>query len=691
MYGLFDPTPLSVPGLVDPTPLSVPGLVDPTPLSSPDPFYPTPLSVPDLFDPTPLSVPGLFDPTPLSVPGLFDPTPLSVPDLFDPTPLSVPGLFDPTPLSVPDLFDPTPLSSPDLVDPTPLSVPASKETTEKSQAEGEVKVEEEESQNCTDDVKPKKKEDAEPEKKENAEPKEEKADAIPSTEDKSTEGVKDGEDMERKPIPLRKRPGKEEEEKEEKIHAALDKLAGEEKPSGGWGWGGWGSLFGSSLMSTASAVGQSFVSVVEDVESSIGSGLTNVVHGVESSLGIPTPEEMSKEEAETAKDDKSKEEKGKFIKVHTFMRTEEKGEPEKTEESKEEKEGAEGEASPQQTSGGGLWGALGVSMVANVVQNTTKKVVSGTLDSLEYVGKKTMDVLAEGDPGYKKTKHIIEVAGQKSHLSQVLREAKEEAEKRAKEAEEEEAHRKANFGIMFDEFQGLAHLEALEMLSNQSEGKVQAVLSALTGEEQEELKAELIRVKEAFKLEDVVEEETEGQEVQEFAKTVTELLFELHIGMTPDKLNKAQTDALEYLTQCEKDLEEEETKDPQDLHTAAIQMLAELTAKSIHQFLKAAELILMQKDPEKTPLERAQTLTKLTSALCEEVSVLSNKYCVCLNKAASKAEKPDDFSHLITNVYLEASNSASYIQDAFQLLLPIIQESCIQTKNLALSAFQKHL
>ncbi|XP_019625168.1 PREDICTED: protein FAM114A2-like isoform X2 [Branchiostoma belcheri] len=579
---------------------------------------------------------------------------------------------------------------------------ASKETTEKSQAEGGVKAENEESQNSTDEAEPKKKEDAEPEKEENAEPKEEKVDAVPSTDDKSTkdsgdtepkasatttdedskdevrkedaegeedsveEPPKDGEDMERKPIPLRKRPGKEEEEKEEKIHAALDKLAGEEKPSGGWGWGGWGSSFGSSLMSTASAV---------------GSGLTNVVHGVESSLGIPTPEEMSKEEAETAKDDKSKEDKG----------PEEKGESEKTEEAKEEKEGAGGEASPQQASGGGLWGALGVSMVANVVQNTTKKVVSGTLDSLEYVGKKTMDVLAEGDPGYKKTKHIIEVAGQKSHLSQVLREAKEEAEKRAKEAEEEEAHRKANFGIMFDEFQGLAHLEALEMLSNQSEGKVQAVLSALTGEEQEELKAELIRVKEAFKLEDVVEEETEGQEVQEFAKTVTELLFELHIGMTPDKLNKAQTDALEYLTQCEEDLEEEETKDPQDLHTAAIQMLAELTAKSIHQFLKAAELILMQKDPEKTPLERAQTLTKLTSALCEEVSVLSNKYCVCLNKAASKTEKPDDFSHLITNVYLEASNSASYIQDAFQLLLPIIQESCIQTKNLALSAFQKHL
>jgi len=37
-----------------------------------------------------------------------------------------------------------------------------------------------------------------------------------------------------------------------------------------------------------------------------------VVHGVESSLGIPPPEEMSKDEAEIIKEDKSKEEKGKF-------------------------------------------------------------------------------------------------------------------------------------------------------------------------------------------------------------------------------------------------------------------------------------------------------------------------------------------------------------------------------------------
>jgi len=50
----------------------------------------------------------------------------------------------------------------------------------------------------------------------------------------------------------------------------------------------------------------------------------------------------------------------------------EKGESEETKEEKEE--GAEGEASPQQASGGGLWGALGVSMVANVVQNTVSGI-----------------------------------------------------------------------------------------------------------------------------------------------------------------------------------------------------------------------------------------------------------------------------------------------------------------------------
>lgn len=37
-----------------------------------------------------------------------------------------------------------------------------------------------------------------------------------------------------------------------------------------------------------------------------------------------------------------------------------------------------------------------------------KSVISGSLDALEFIGKKTMTVLAESDPGFKKTKTLMQ-------------------------------------------------------------------------------------------------------------------------------------------------------------------------------------------------------------------------------------------------------------------------------------------
>ena len=37
----------------------------------------------------------------------------------------------------------------------------------------------------------------------------------------------------------------------------------------------------------------------------------------------------------------------------------------------------------------------------------SKTVLTGGLDALEFLGKKTMDVIAEGDPGFRKTKGLM--------------------------------------------------------------------------------------------------------------------------------------------------------------------------------------------------------------------------------------------------------------------------------------------
>merc|ERR1719419_1469896 len=109
-----------------------------------------------------------------------------------------------------------------------------------------------------------------------------------------------------------------------------------------------------------------------------------------------------------------------------------------------------------------------LSSLTSVVQSTSKTVITGGLDALEFIGKKTMDVIAEGDPGFKKTKGLMI---RNSTLSQVLREAKEREELQTAEKESPDSEKKpvAHYGMLFDEYQGLSHLEALEILSRESE------------------------------------------------------------------------------------------------------------------------------------------------------------------------------------------------------------------------------
>ena len=54
----------------------------------------------------------------------------------------------------------------------------------------------------------------------------------------------------------------------------------------------------------------------------------------------------------------------------------------------------------------------------------------------------------------------------------VLREAKEREQHQTAREVSSDTEKKAHYGMLFDEFQGLAHLEALEILSRESESKV---------------------------------------------------------------------------------------------------------------------------------------------------------------------------------------------------------------------------
>ncbi|XP_053528397.1 protein NOXP20 isoform X2 [Artibeus jamaicensis] len=335
-----------------------------------------------------------------------------------------------------------------------------------------------------------------------------------------------------------------------------------------------------------------------------------------------------------------------------------------------------------------------------------KSVLTGGLDALEFIGKKTMTVLAESDPGFRRTKTLME---RTASLSQMLREAKEKEKQRL--AQQLPAGRTAHYGMLFDEYQGLSHLEALEILSNESESKVQSFLASFDGEKLELLKNDLISIKDIFAAKEMEKEENQEEQGSEekggeFASMLTELLFELHVAATPDKLNKAMkkardwveddqpivpvgvTDEAEEKTKegeegekpenPEEDKKEERrTKTVEDVYMLSIESLAEVTARCIEQLHKVAELILHGQEEEKPAQDQAKVLIKLTTAMCNEVASLSKKFTNSLTTVGSD-KKAEVLNPMINSVLLEGCNSTTYIQDAFQLLLPVLQVSHIQ-------------
>nr|XP_028574163.1 protein FAM114A2 [Podarcis muralis]XP_028574165.1 protein FAM114A2 [Podarcis muralis] len=419
------------------------------------------------------------------------------------------------------------------------------------------------------------------------------------------------------------------------------------------GWGYWGS-WGKSLLSTASAT-----------VATVGHGLSNVIEKAETSLGIPSPTELSSEAKDVG---------------------------EEIQNSEEGNDGKEETENPSPISG-----AFGMfSTISAAVQSTGKTVISGSLDALEFIGKKTMDVIAEGDPGFKKTKGLMI---RNSTLSQILREAKEREEQRTATEVSMATEKKAHYGLLFDEFQGLSHLEALEMLSRESESKVKSVISALSGDELDTLKAELEQLKEAFSLAEFYDdEEEEKKEEEDFTKEVADLFSQLRVSTTPAKLTQARNSAHELTkslsAQTAKqetpnegdqqvgsgDAEREDKKSVEEVHACAIRSLAELTAYSIEAFHKTAALVLHGQEQEVLALDRAKALSQMTIVLCKELSAVSKGFVTCLT-AAGVEEKADVLNPLITGVFLEASNSASYVQDAFQLLLPVLQISHIKART----------
>ncbi|VDI24324.1 ATP-binding cassette, subfamily G (WHITE), member 2 [Mytilus galloprovincialis] len=387
------------------------------------------------------------------------------------------------------------------------------------------------------------------------------------------------------------------------IKSVLDQLADdddddeeeeeeEDQKSSSWNIGGWGS----SIMNVAQTSVSTFTNQV-------GEGFSTIMDTMENTLGAIPPEQLA-----YMKTDKKEDEALESHDVAHTMKPAESSSKEITEQpkhvepgmgTKEEKgsddkkaEKAE-EAKEDTASGGGggwfsSWGMSSlkdaVAKTSNIVQSTSKNLVTGSMDVLETVGKKAFDFIEDHDPGIHRSKVLLE-RGDKPNLSSVLKEAKEESEYKQEMEKESEEARKSHFGYLFDEFQGISHLEALEILSNQCEKKVQILLTSLPAETLSSIKSQLIEIKQIFEHENDDDDDDEEQE-HEFIKVMTELLTDLHLGTTPNKINKVQENIRKEITDFYEKQEKGETIEPkyftdiEEVHTKLVSSFQKSTLNS---------------------------------------------------------------------------------------------------------------
>uniref|UniRef100_A0A2M3Z3N3 Protein FAM114A2 n=1 Tax=Anopheles braziliensis TaxID=58242 RepID=A0A2M3Z3N3_9DIPT len=425
------------------------------------------------------------------------------------------------------------------------------------------------------------------------------------------------------------------------IASVLDRVAAASDNGGGGGqsWGSWKPSWGGAAVSFLSSASKSVASIT-----------TNITQVIESGIGVPNPEDLARRQAE--------------------------------EEAKLRADGYLPEEKPSEERPNQTEDRFRFDQLVSGVTQISSKVITGGLDTLEGIGKKTMTILQENDPGLLNKRKLLGLTPNDGViLSQVLREAKaktEERERNLKQIQKHQYKKKLHFETLFDDYHGLVHLEALEMLSKQAQLKLESLMAPLTGKALEELQETMTEVKELCELPEMESETADAdgtQTVDELEQKLRETITDLDPSVKVDfgEILKSWSEYTAWLDGNKRT--GEDARSAQDIFEKAMHALAQTTALCVLRMHKLAEILLIS-EHHSTATE-ADVLVQLTTVFCWHLSGVAARFCSELtnhtqsNSPSSANES--DASTLITNIFLEGSNSTSYIQNAFQLFIPILQ------------------
>ncbi|XP_077297045.1 protein FAM114A2 [Arctopsyche grandis] len=458
---------------------------------------------------------------------------------------------------------------------------------------------------------------------------------------------------------------RQEEHSEKEYKELADRLSsmGDSNVGGGTGWGGWGGWGVTNLLTSG----------VSQLTSHVSQGFASVSHVIESGMGVPDPVELAQNQK-------------KIIEKQILLEKEAKNNvtsvSEKAQNSSEVNSN-ETVSSPSENIPIVYGDTMGVSKLGKLVSNVTKlvettgnAVVTGGLDTLEEIGKRTMRVLQGEEDG-------------KKRLSTLLREARDKIEETPPSAGfVESATKKTNpkFESLFDDFQGLVHLEALEMLSKQCDMKLKTLLTTLEGDELSDLKETLDQVKEICELPDSDEDDEKENENEHLSSEILknklkESIKDMGVQLQFDAIIKCWDNIIIDATNTNNETEEKFENDEKLEETLiekaecvmlkAITNLAQSSAISVQLLHKVTALLSVRE--RRSTADEADGLTQLTAVLTSHIGEIAALYSHKLNEICKVCKNSEKVNGFITNVFLEAGKGSSYIQDAFLLTIPILQ------------------
>ncbi|VBB27087.1 unnamed protein product [Acanthocheilonema viteae] len=337
-----------------------------------------------------------------------------------------------------------------------------------------------------------------------------------------------------------------------------------------------------------------------DMVSAVGEGLTNISSVVESSLGLPTPEELVRGQSmeKLANDYTTKVGRLEvYLKYWILQEREE-------------------IASSSIKSYGKLFAGFGAN------------VVTGSLDVLEALGKKTFEKLTLPEQGSEKRRFIFEPErGQ--NLSDVLREVRESRAEEAAFTTSCITKRELTFIDFFEKFN-----DTTNQLFNLSR-----------------------EVNEIF-TEDLVNTLEEYQDDQQgnFLYNFKEILVAIALPYKDSCL-------IDSYARCQKRLEKLPDSNNQ-IFELFLECLADFTAQSVQSVHKLGQLLLIT-----TTVVKQEPFSELHSLIGRQISFFSNQFAQHISAVDTPSEETEE---LVTAVFLAAVDSFSYVQQSFRLLRPLL-------------------